>query len=134
MKLGSDILPNELEKLNALTNRLATLESIQLGNLLFGKPGQNYRVLSLERPLQVLQIQHLRIPKGNQEHEGVSDKLSRSILIALGAFGKSLMFSDREIFKIYMVDEASSMLKIEKAQVHPIKLFEKVVTITSGYI
>lgn len=111
MKLGSDILPNELEKLNALTNRLATLESIQLGDLLFGKPGQNYRVLSLERPLQVLQIQHLRIPKGNQDHEGVTDKLSRSILIALGAFGKSLMFSDREIFKIYMVDEASSMLK-----------------------
>ncbi|PEJ23229.1 recombinase RmuC [Bacillus pseudomycoides] len=111
MKLGSDILPNELEKLNALTNRLATLESIQLGDLLFGKPGQNYRVLSLERPLQVLQIQHLRIPKGNQDQESVTDKLSRSILIALGAFGKSLMFSDREIFKIYMVDEASSMLK-----------------------
>ncbi|MBY0600369.1 ATP-binding protein [Bacillus bingmayongensis] len=111
MKLQPNILASELEKLNALTNRLATLEGIQLGDLLFGRPGQNYRVLSLERPLQVLQIQHLRIPKTEEKNESVTDKLSRSILIALAAFGKSLMHSDRSIFKVYVQDEASSILK-----------------------
>ncbi|HDX9577627.1 TPA: ATP-binding protein [Bacillus pseudomycoides] len=112
MKSNKKLLPSELEQLNALTNRLATLESIQLGDLLFGKPGQNYRVISLERPLQVVQIQHLQIPKGEpHKNESVTDKLSRSILVALGAFAKSLMHSDREVFKIYMLDEASSMLK-----------------------
>ncbi|MBL1992620.1 hypothetical protein ELE59_30880, partial [Klebsiella pneumoniae] len=35
----------------------------------------------------------------------------RSILIALAAFGKSLMHSDRSIFKVYLQDEASSILK-----------------------
>ncbi|MGH1282494.1 ATP-binding protein [Bacillus basilensis] len=111
MKKEPNLLPTELERLNALTNRLATLEGIQLGNLLFGRPGQDYRVLSLERPLQVLQIQHLRIPKSEEKNESVTDKLSRSILIALAAFGKSLMHSDRSIFKVYLQDEASSILK-----------------------
>ncbi|WP_410991014.1 ATP-binding protein [Bacillus cereus] len=112
MKLHENLLPTEREQLNALTNRLATLESIQLGDLLFGKPGQNYRVISLERPLQVVQIQHLQIPKGDPHtNESVTDKLSRSILVTLGAFAKSMMHSDREVFKIYMLDEASSMLK-----------------------
>ncbi|PER33679.1 recombinase RmuC, partial [Bacillus thuringiensis] len=106
-----NLLPTELERLNALTNRLATLEGIQLGDLLFGRPGQDYRVLSLERPLQVLQIQHLRIPKSEEKNESVTDKLSRSILIVLAAFGKSLMHSDRSIFKVYLQDEASSILK-----------------------
>lgn len=135
MKLNEKLLPIEREQLNALTNRLATLESIQLGDLLFGKPGQNYRVISLERPLQVVQIQHLQIPKGDpHKNESVTDKLSRSILVTLGAFAKSMMHSDREVFKIYMLDEASSMLKIARVAVSPIKSFEKDVIITWGCI
>lgn len=100
-----------LDSLNSLIHRLETIEKTPLAELLFGKPGQNYRVLSLERPLQVLQIQHLQLPDSKKPAVSIIDKLSESVLIAMTAFGKSLMNSDRKVFKVYVQDEAASVLK-----------------------
>ncbi|HDR6289246.1 TPA: ATP-binding protein [Bacillus cereus] len=104
-------LEREVELLNQLITRLSTIENSPLANLLFGKPGQDYRALSLERALQVLQIQHLSLPPTDQKVLSITDKLSESVLTALTAFGKSLMSWNREQFKVYIQDEAKNVMR-----------------------
>ncbi|MCT4573730.1 recombinase RmuC, partial [Bacillus thuringiensis] len=62
MKQDGELIQEELALLTELVTRLNTIENSPLANLLFGKPGQDYRALDLERALQVLQIQHLSLP------------------------------------------------------------------------
>ncbi|MDG0893667.1 ATP-binding protein [Bacillus paranthracis] len=112
MKQDGELIQEELALLTELVTRLNTIENSPLANLLFGKPGQDYRALDLERALQVLQIQHLSLPPLEQTVLSITDKLSESVLTALTAFGKSLMLStDRKKFKVYIQDEAKNVMR-----------------------
>lgn len=95
MKQDGELIQEELALLTELVTRLNTIENSPLANLLFGKPGQDYRALDLERALQVLQIQHLSLPPLEQTVLSITDKLSESVLTALTAFGKSLYAFNR---------------------------------------
>ncbi|OPD54041.1 ATP-binding protein [Bacillus anthracis] len=111
MKDNGELLQEQVVLLTELVTRLNSIEKTPLADLLFGKPGQNYRALSLERALQVLQIQNLSLPPLDQKVLSITDKLSESVLTALTAFGKSLMSSDREKFKVYIQDEAKNVMR-----------------------
>lgn len=111
MKDKGGLLEQQIVLLTELVTRLTSVEKTPLADLLFGMPGQNYRALSLERALQVLQIQNLSLPPLEQDVLSITDKLSESVLTALTAFGKSLMLSDRKKFKVYIQDEAKNVMR-----------------------
>lgn len=98
------------EAVERLKATLETLRRNQLARLLFGEVGQKYRVLQVEKPLQVMMVQNLNLPDETVKKHRISHKISEAILISLTAFTKQYMFKqDRHRHKIILQDEASSI-------------------------
>ncbi|PRX40916.1 AAA domain-containing protein [Planifilum fimeticola] len=98
------------EEVERLKSTLETLGRNQLARLLFGEPGQDYRVLRVEKPLQVIMVQNLNLPDEKVKQYRISHKISEAILISLAAFTKQYMFNqDRHRHKIILQDEAESI-------------------------
>lgn len=98
------------EAVERLKATLETLRRNQLARLLFGEVGQDYRVLHVEKPLQVMMVQNLNLPDESVKKHRISHKISEAILISLTAFTKQYMFKqDRYRHKIILQDEASSI-------------------------
>lgn len=96
--------------LESLLGTLETLKRNQLSMLLFGEPGQNFKVLEHRKPLQVLMIQNLNLPSAETKKTRVSHKISEAIMISITAWTKQYMFKgDRKIHKIILQDEASAI-------------------------
>lgn len=96
--------------LEGLKNTLLALENQSLSRLLFGRVGQNYKNLDVDKPLQVLMVQNLNLPDSHTRTLRPSQLISEAILISITAFTKQYMFTkDRSIHKIILQDEASSI-------------------------
>lgn len=86
-----------------------TLKRTQLARLLFGEKGQDYRVLEVTKPLQVLMVQNLKLPRGTKTPRPI-EKISEAILISITSFTKQYMLEqDRSIHKVIMQDEAKTI-------------------------
>lgn len=95
-----------------LIETLETLGRLQVSRLLFGERGQSYRVLEVSKPLQVLMVQNLQLPKTDKDRGKIRpiEKISEAILISIAAFTKQYMFAqDRHIHKIVGQDEAKTV-------------------------
>lgn len=91
-----------------LRNTLNTLNRNPLANLLFGKVGQNYRVLDSNVPLQVLMVQNLNLPSQETKKLRPVHKISEAIMISITAYTKQYMFNkSRMRHKFILQDEAS---------------------------
>ncbi|MBD7939648.1 ATP-binding protein [Cytobacillus sp. Sa5YUA1] len=104
------------ERHSALERLISTLETLrknQLATLLFGEIGQQYRVLDVNKPLQVLMVQNLKLPEKNTKIRA-THKISEAILISITAFTKQYMFKhDRSKHKLILQDESKSIEKSE---------------------
>lgn len=97
------------EAMQELIDTLETLRRTQIARLLFGEKGQDFRVLEVDKPLQVLMVQNLQLPKGEKSTRA-TEKISEAILISIAAFTKQYMFNqDRFIHKIVVQDEAKTI-------------------------
>jgi len=93
-----------------LSSTLETLKRNQLAKLLFGEAAQEYRVLTVDKPLQLMMVQNLNLPDQSTKKLRVSHKISEAILISITAFTKQYMFrQDRGRHKIILQDEASTV-------------------------
>lgn len=101
---------NRHEAVERLKGTLETLRRNQLAKLLFGEVGQNYKVLTVDKPLQVMMVQNLTLPDSSTKQPRPAHKISEAIMISLTAFTKQYMFNqDRTRHKIILQDEASSI-------------------------
>lgn len=97
------------QDLESLIGTLETIQKNQLANLLFGKIGQDYRSLNVNKPMQVLMVQNLILPEGEKKKRPV-EKISEGILISLTAFTKQYTVkTDRSIHTLILQDEAKSI-------------------------
>lgn len=96
--------------LESLIGTLRTVRKNQLARLLFGKVGQTYRTLNVNKPIQVLMVQKLNLPQGDNKKKLPIQKVSEAILISLTAFTKQYMLNhDRSVHKIILQDEARTI-------------------------
>ena len=97
------------QDLESLIGTLETIQKNQLASLLFGKIGQDYRSLNVNKPMQVLMVQNLILPEGDKKKRPV-EKISEGILISLTAFTKQYTIkTDRSIHTLILQDEAKSI-------------------------
>lgn len=98
------------ESVERLKGTLETLRRNQLARLLFGEVGQDYRALTVDKPLQVMMVQNLTLPDAHTKQPRPAHKISEAIMISLTAFTKQYMFNqDRSRHKIILQDEARSV-------------------------
>lgn len=102
------ITDRRFRSIEDLKNTLETLDRNPLASLLFGKVGQNYRVLDSNVPLQVLMVQNLNLPSEKTKKLRPAHKISEAIMISITAYTKQYMFNkDRMRHKFILQDEAS---------------------------
>ncbi|NRG46658.1 hypothetical protein CWS20_22850 [Cytobacillus horneckiae] len=108
---GSDVMtPTRFAALESLVNTLRSLKRQKLSDLLFGEVDQNYKVLKVDKPLQILMVENLSLPDGKSVTLRPSQKISEAILISITAFTKQYMFKqERTRHKIVLQDEASTI-------------------------
>lgn len=98
------------QALEGLLNTLTTLKRNQLSLLLFGEVGQQYKVLEHEKPIQVLMIQNLNLPSGEEKQKRPIHMISEAIMISITAWTKQYMFNgERGVHKYILQDEASAI-------------------------
>lgn len=100
------------EAVERLKGTLETLRRNQLAKLLFGEVGQDYKVLKVDKPLQVIMVQNLNLPDSDTQTKQyrTAHKISEAILISITAFAKQYMFNqDRMRHKIILQDEARAI-------------------------
>lgn len=106
----SNMTQQRFESVEKLKNSLETLQRNQLASLLFGEPGQDYRVLDSDVPIQVLMVQNLNLPSDKTKKLRPVHKISEAIMISITAFTKQYMFKkDRMRHKFILQDEASAI-------------------------
>lgn len=89
---------------------LHTLKRSNIARLLFGERNQDYRVLEVSKPIQVLMVQNLQLPRAGKESVRPVEKISEAILISIAAYTKQYMFNqDRFIHKVVVQDEAKTV-------------------------
>lgn len=110
-KEGPDQMsPKRYVALETLKDTLLSLKRQSLSVLLFGEVNQNYKVLKVDAPLQILMVENLNLPDGKVANIRPSQKISEAILISITAFTKQYMFKqDRTRHKIILQDEASTI-------------------------
>lgn len=104
--------PERTRDLGELLNTLETIQHNRLAKLLFGRIGQEYRTLNVNKSIQVIMVENLQLPKTKGERMKPAVKISEAILISLTAFTKQfIMNTDRAIHKIILQDEAKTIKK-----------------------
>ncbi|PFR88887.1 ATP-binding protein [Priestia megaterium] len=107
------------QSLDHLITVLDTFLDEQIISLLIGKPNTDYRSLNINKPLQVLMIENLSLPKGEKDPEKytTSEKISTSIMISITSFCQQFMFgSDRTRHKVILQDESSVIDKNDEGR------------------
>lgn len=98
------------ETLESLIGTLNSLRRNQLSMLLFGEPGQKFKVLEHSKAIQVLMVQNLNLPGPETQTLRISHKISEAIMISITSWTKQYMFKgDRSVHKIILQDEASAI-------------------------
>lgn len=107
---GKEMSEKRYEALESVLDTLQSLKKQKLSVLLFGEVNQDYKVLKVDKPLQILMVENLNLPDKNTTNIRPSQKISEAIMISITAFTKQYMFTqDRSIHKIILQDEASSI-------------------------
>lgn len=110
--INKDITMSE-KRFNALESVRDTMQALKrqkISTLLFGEVGQKYKVLKVDKPMQILMVENLNLPDKSTASIRPSQKISEGILISITAFTKQYMFQqDRSRHKIILQDEASSI-------------------------
>ncbi|MEF3355766.1 ATP-binding protein [Paenibacillus sp. GYB006] len=105
----ADMSERNREAVQGIVETLETLKRTQIAGLLFGEKGQDYRVLEVTKPLQVLMVQNLKLPRGNKAPRPI-EKISEAILISITSFTKQYMLEqDRSIHKVILQDESKTI-------------------------
>ncbi|MED3955586.1 ATP-binding protein [Priestia aryabhattai] len=110
------------ERYQSLDHLIAVLETFldeQIISLLIGQPNTEYRSLDINKPLQVLMIENLSLPKGEKDPEKytTSEKISTAIMISITSFCQQFMFgSDRTRHKVILQDESSVIDKNDEGR------------------
>lgn len=101
------------DQLEELIAAFHTIRRDKLSSLLFGKVGQDYNTLSVEKSIQVIMVENLQLPSGKdwkEEEARQSVKISEGILLSLTAFTKQFIIdTPQSIHKIVMNDEAKTL-------------------------
>lgn len=98
---------SRFKALERVKDVLHSLNKQKLASLLFGQVGQNYKVLKVDKPLQILMVENLNLPDKETKQLRPSQKISEGILISITAFTKQYMFKqDRKQHKIILQDES----------------------------
>lgn len=107
---GTDIADSIAEHINSFTD-------YDFARLLFSD-GTVEKSISLEKQLNIVQIADLVLPdKGSSFEEYTTrELLSISMLIAISTFALDFIKSDRKIFKLFVIDEAWSMLNVQQGR------------------
>lgn len=101
---------HRMEALENIKDSLLSLGKQKISSLLFGRVGQNYKVLKVDKPLQILMVQNLDLPDKETIKIRPVQKISEAILISITSFTKQYMLrQDRSIHKVIDQDEASSI-------------------------
>jgi len=110
-----EMTDNRYGALESVQNALESLSSSRLSSLLFGKVGQNFKVLDHKKTIQVLMIQNLNLPSENTKKTLPTHKISEAIMISITAWTKQYMMSDDKNtqHKFILQDEASAIERNE---------------------
>ncbi|MGG0545243.1 ATP-binding protein [Priestia aryabhattai] len=114
-----EMTPQRYEALDHLIAVLETFLDEPIISLLIGKPNTEYRSLNINKPLQVLMIENLSLPKSEKDPEKytTTEKISTAVMISITAFCQQFMFqSDRTRHKIVLQDEASVIDKNDEGR------------------
>jgi len=87
--------------------------------LMIGKPNEKYRSLDINKPLQVLMIENLSLPKAEKDPSKytTSEKISTAIMISITSFAQQFMMSnERTRHKIILQDESSVIDKNDEGR------------------
>lgn len=110
------------QRYEALDHLIAVLDTFldePIISLLIGKPDIEYRSLNIDKPLQVLMIENLSLPKAEKDPEKytTSEKISTAVMISITAFCQQFMFgSNRTRHKVILQDEASVIDKNDEGR------------------
>ncbi|MEP9408621.1 ATP-binding protein [Peribacillus frigoritolerans] len=93
---------------------LETYKDLSFASLLFGD-GSPVDALDINKALNVLQIQNLKMPKKNKETKdfNVEEKLSMAMMFPIGQFALDFVHQDKSIVKIAFFDESWFMEKTD---------------------
>ncbi|QHK01212.1 ATP-binding protein [Bacillus subtilis] len=108
----STMTSKKYEELDSLLSVLDTFMDEPYIKLLIGKPGDKHRSLSVDKPLQVLMIENLTLPKAEKDPEKYtpSERIGTAIMISITAFSQQFMMGgDRTRHKVILSDEADVM-------------------------
>ncbi|MGX9161968.1 ATP-binding protein [Priestia megaterium] len=109
-----DMPTQRYQALDHLITVLDTFLYEPIISLLIGEPNKEYRSLNINKPLQVLMIENLSMPKAEKDPEKytAAEKISTAIMISITAFCQQFMFQgDRTRHKVILMDEASVLDK-----------------------
>ncbi|PFW72142.1 hypothetical protein COL23_25670 [Priestia aryabhattai] len=110
------------QRYEALDHLIAVLDIFldePIISLLIGEPDTEYRALNINKPLQVLMVENLSLPKAEKDPEKytTSEKISTAVMISITAFCQQFMFgSDRTRHKVILQDEASVIDKNDEGR------------------
>ena len=110
-KVVEKLLNSEDKSARLLGSHIQSFSKLSFAQLLFGD-GENDSAISLETALNVLQIQNLELPAPDtpQEKYNLSQMLSIAMMLPISSFALKFIHSDRNIFKVVLLDEAWSVL------------------------
>lgn len=93
---------------------LATYQDLSFATLLFGN-GEPVDALNIDKAVNVLQIQNLKMPKANKKAEDfdMEEMLSMAMMFPIGEFAFEFIHQDRSIMKIAFFDESWFMEKTD---------------------
>lgn len=107
------------EKHNALTELTEAFEQIQrkdFTSLLIAQPGQETQSLSFDRPIQVLMLEEMTLPKSDKAPKDYTqdEHIATAIMLSLGGFLRKFMITEYKgesvkRHKIALFDETSAL-------------------------
>ncbi|MGG0476077.1 ATP-binding protein [Priestia aryabhattai] len=114
-----EMTPKRYEALDHLISILETFLYEPIISLLIGKPNTEFRNLNINKPIQVLMIENLSLPKSEKDPERytTAEKISTAVMISITAFCQQFMFqNNRTRHKIILQDEASVVDKNDEGR------------------
>lgn len=102
---------------NNIARHIESFTDYDFARLLFSD-GTNKQSITLDRQLNIIQIADLVLPDKGASIEDYTTRelLSISMLIVISTFALDFIKSDREIFKVFLLDEAWSILNVQQGK------------------
>lgn len=115
----NEMNPEKYKSLDHLITVLDTFADEPLISLLISRPDQETRSLDIHKPLQILMVENLSLPKNDKDPAKytITEKISTAILISITSFTQTfMMHGERTRHKIVLQDEASVLKKNDEGQ------------------